>query len=116
MAGYRSTREQRTEVEAQFHLKRTMKELGWQCVRHTGTGKPNRFEKIIPGHKPFYVTSANLNRWRLEQDSGYSFRVQGMEIRKMNPVVTHRFETALGMALWLDYVGTALLRIPYDGN
>lgn len=106
----------RAEVEAQFHLKRTMKELGWRCVRHTGTGKPNRFEKIIPGMQPVYVTSAPMGRWRVEQYSGYSFRLNGIEIRKMIPFITHRFETPLAMALWFDYVGQVLLRIPYDGN
>jgi hypothetical protein len=113
---YRSTRAQREEVEAQFHLKRTMKALGWRCVRHTGTGKPNRFEKIIPGWQPFYVTSAPAGRWRIEQYSGYSFRVKGIEIRKMIPFITHRFETPLAMALWFDYVGRALLEIAHNGN
>lgn len=112
---YRSTRAQREEVEAQFHLKRTMRELGWRCVRHTGTGKPNRFEKVIPGWEPFYVTSAPSGRWRLEQYSGYSFRVKGIEIRKMVPFITHRFETPLAMALWFDYIGQVLLRSGHHG-
>lgn len=112
----RSTREQRAEFEAQSNLKSTMRELGWRCVRHTGSGKPNRFEKVIPGHHPFYVTSAPNNRWRLERDSGYSFRAGAFMIRKMYPVPTHRFETAVGMALWFDYVGQVLLRIPNYGN
>ena len=111
----RSTRQQHDEIEEVFHLKRTMQELGWRCVRHTGTGKPNRFAKTVQGSHTFYVTSAPGGLWRLERDTGRTFRSGPFVIRQMQRIHTHRFETCTAMALWFDYCGTALLRIQQNG-
>ena len=101
------------EHEARTKLCKTMADLGWKCVGRTPKGAPNEFEKVIPDcGNAFYVRTAVGGRWRLEQYSGYQMQIRpGVTVAKMSPILTHRFETAVGMALWMDYIGTALARM-----
>lgn len=100
------------EHEARTHLCKTMADLGWECVGRTPKGVPNEFEKMIPYcGNAFYVRTALKGKWRLEQYSGYSFRVKGFDIPKMNKIETHQFETPVAMALYCDLVSCLLKEV-----
>lgn len=91
-------------------LSQIMKAHGWRCVGRTGTGNPNRFRKQVSGMPDFYVRTAPAKRWRLEYYTGFDFYFHGYKIKKTASVISPRFETAMGMALYFEYVLIPLWR------
>lgn len=104
----------RREHEAKTHVRATMAKHGWKHLHSTPLGKPVRFGKIGPDGKEYCIKSANGGVYRLEVWRGHylpAYYCGNANIKVYDRLVTPRFETPLGMALWFDRVAVTLLRL-----